>query len=588
MGTDMDDEMAGHVGFDLETLSADSLFTTPKGEFVKLVGIGAHVMNTDAKLDFLAGEGPGLVGCNNFFFDCIALDRHHDIPVEKTIKGGRDLRVAAFQNDPPTSYQTQSGPGFKSYSLDALGERYLGVPKSTSGKELAKEYGGWDHIPADDPRYIQYCGDDVALTEALDRAIPWDEYEEREARVCAITARATLNGFRVDVDGLQARADELAAQSQAGRQMLADTYGFPTHNKQGKEAKAPQRTLEGKAAFESALSSLGFPVGLWPRGKDNSLSLSKETMAFALAHAEKNFESAAPVIRAVSEMNGIRNNAANVLRCVVGDRVHPAFLPFQATGRWSILEPGLTVLKKGVKDSERYFMLPDEPGQYGEEVLVSIDLDQIDIRCVAAHSQDTNLIAILNDPDRDIHQEIADLAGVTRPPAKTLGLGWLYGRTVNGLAKTPGVDLETAQKIDQSMRSQFGQVMAWQRNVRELGEEGVLLDNGFGRHLRVDPERAYTQAPAMLGQGTTRDLIAEGLLDLAKRAPDVINMLRVIVHDEVVASVPKRWATDVAKIIQDCMSREWAPAGKSIPVRITAGQGKPFVFGDRWGQLYEK
>ncbi len=577
------------VPFDLETLSADKLHTAEPGTFVKLAGSGTNVATMldwqSIRTDF---GGAKLVGCNNFFFDCLALDRHHGFPVESTIVGGRDLRIAAFQNDPPTSFQTAHGPGFKSYSLDALGERYLGIPKSILGELLIGKpedggYGSWDNIPADDPRYVQYCRDDVTLTGALDKVIPWDPYEEREARVCAITARATLSGFKVDVAGLQQRAQELADRSAAGRTKLSDEYGFPMVDAKGKPAKAPQRSKLGKAAFEAALTASGFPVDLWPRGRDGSLSLSKETMAFALGHAEKNFPHIADVIRSVSEMNGIRNNAANVLRYVVGDRVHPAFMPFQATGRWSILEPGLTVLKKGSKDSERAFLLPDDDDQ----VLVSIDLDQIDIRCVAAHSQDHNLIDLLNDPARDIHQEVADLAKVSRHAAKSLDLGWLYGRTVNGLAQTPGITRELAVAVDRSMKDQFGTVMEWQRHVRDMGEAGVLLDNGFGRKLRVDPQRAFTQAPGFVGQSTTRDLIAEGLLTLAATAPDVIPMLRLVVHDEIVLSVPRSNAEEIAKIAQDAMTREWAPAGKSRPVRITAGQGKPFVFGETWAALYQ-
>ena len=574
---------AGFVPFDLETLSADELFSSAPGSFVRLVGVGDSVSTSVNGTD-LAGQS--LVGHNSFFFDSLALDRHHGIPVEQTITGGRDLRIAAFQNDPPTSYQTKAGPGFKSYSLDALGERYLGISKSGDGKALAKEFGGWSGIPAEDPRYVQYCRDDVELTRKLDAAIPYDPYEKREASVCAITARSTLSGFRVDVEGLQERSQSLADRSTSGRELLSGAYGFPLTDAKGLPAKAPQRSSAGKAAFEAALSATGFPVGQWPRGKDGSLSLSKETMAFALAHAEKQFPGAADVIRAVSEMNGIRNNAANVLRCLVGDRVHPAFLPFQATGRWSVLDPGLSVLKKGTEDSERAFLLSDEG-----DVLVSIDLDQIDIRCVAAHSQDHSLLEILNDPTRDFHSEVSDMAfgnheGKNRHNAKSLDLGWLYGRTVNGLSQTPGMTRDIAVKVDASMRERFTGVLDWQRSVRETAESGVLLDNGFGRRLRVDPDRAFTQAPGFVGQSTTRDLIAEGLLDLAKRAPEVIPMLRVIVHDEVVASVPREHATEVATLIRDCMTRWWAPAGLSRPVHITAGQGKEFVFGDRWSDLY--
>jgi DNA polymerase-1 len=561
------------IPLDLETGDANDLYQLkPDGRYIRLVGLG-HDINT--YVDRVHDSPRNTVTVNGNLFDFPALDRHAGIPVEQTVPFSRDLRSAAFQHDPPTTYQTKPGPGYKSYSMAALTERYLGEDsKSDAGKALAKEFGGWDRIPVDDPRFTEYLRSDLANTARLDAAIPWDPYEEREAWVATITARCTLNGFRADVEGLTRRVGELADQAEAGRTMLAEQYGFPLVNGAGKPAKAPQRTKEGKRAFEEALTATGFPLERWPRGADGSLSLSKEVMGHAAAHAaDKGMSGALSVIDAVREMNGIRNSAANLLAHVSPDgRARYTFEPFQSTGRWSC---GLTVLKKGVADSERSFLLADEG-----DVLVSIDLDQIDIRGVAAHSQDQNLIAILNDPSRDFHQEVADLAGIPRKPAKTMDLGWLYGRTVNGLAQTPGMTRELAEKVDASMRAQFGRVMQWQYEVRERGGAGLLLDNGFGRRLRCESERAFTQAPALIGQSTTRDLIAEGLLDLARTAPEILPMIRVIVHDEVVASVPRRHAEEVARVIQSCMSRTWKG------VSITAGQGKPFVFAERWGDLY--
>lgn len=578
------DDTERFTPLDIESGSAERLYGPPDPAYIKLVGVdnrtqpGQHV-RAGGKV---TGRTP-YVTVNGSYFDFPALDRHCGIPVEQTIPFSRDLRTAAFQHDPPTSYETKSGPGFKSYSLDALGERYLGVPKSTAGKELATEYGSWDAIPADDPRLAAYCREDLDLTRRLNAAIPWDPYEEREAWVSTITARASLSGFRVDVEGLIQRVAELAAQSDAGRLMLAERYGFPTVNKAGKPAKAPQRTKEGKAAFEAALTDSGFPVHKWPRGADGSLSLAQETMVKAGEHAERrNLPGSKLIIDAVLELNGVRNNAANLLRCVGTDgRVHPQFLPFQATGRWSVAEPGLTVLKKGVEDSERAFLLADEG-----EVLVSIDLDQIDIRAVAAHAQDPALIALLNDPARDIHTEIAELSGVPRKQAKTLDLGWLYGRSANAMAQMPGMTREAAHRVADYMASAFPRVVAYQQETRARGEAGLLLDNGFGRRLRVDPERAYTQSVAMVGQSATRDLIARGLIALARRAPEMLPMLRVIVHDECVFSIPREHAEECARIAQDCLSGPWAPAGASVPVSITAGQGKPFVFSERWHELY--
>lgn len=574
------DDTAHFIPLDIETDDADRLYTTGPGSgFVRLLGIGdgpAEVPRPDTRI------GPTCT-VNGSFFDFPALDRHHGIPVESTIPFSRDLRTAAFQHDPPTSAQTKQGPAHKSYSMAALAERYLGEsPDKDELKRLAREFGGYGAIPVDDPRYLRYLRADLDVTRRLNAAIPWDPYEEREAWVSTVTARTTLNGFRVDTEALGARVAMDTDRAEDGRVRLAEDYGFPLVNEAGKEAKAPQRTKAGKAAFERALTSLGIRVDAWPRGADGSLSLKKEVLEKVADFCERERHPALAVVQAVQMMNGVRNNAANLLRCVSpSGRVHPRFEPFQSTRRWSVQEPGLTVLKKGVADSERNYLVADEG-----DVLVSIDLDQIDIRGAAAHAQDPDLIALLNDGSRDIHTEIAVLSGVPRKQAKTLDLGWLYGRGARAMAEMPGMDLDAAQRVTGYMSGAFPGVTAWQARVREQAGAGILLDNGVGGRLRAEQSRAYTQAPALIGQSTTRELVAEGLLDLARRAPEILPMLRVIVHDELVLSVPKSDKEECARIVQEALSRQWCPPGASVPVNITAGQGKPFVFSERWGDLY--
>lgn len=574
--TAMEDPRDTFTPLDIETGSAHDLYRlAPDPAYVRLIGVG------DDPHSWAPPPRTPTATVNGHFFDFPALDRHCGVPVEATIPFSRDLRVAAFQHDPPTTYETSPGPGFKAYSMDALGERYLGVPKSSLGSELAGEYGGWDHIPAGDPRYAEYLRHDLDLTRRLNAAVPWDPYERREAWVATVTARMSLEGVRVDVSGLRERVAELETRAEAGKALLA-SQGFPLVNEAGKAAKAPQRTKRGKAVFEGALTAAGLDLSRWPRGKDGSLSLAKETLTTVSEWCAERSHPAGPLVDAVLEMNGIRNNAANLLRCVTAEgRVHPQYLPFQSTGRWSVLEPGLTVLKKGVEDSELEFLLPEDG-----HVWITVDADQVDIRSVAAHAQDPALIALLNDPERDIHTEISAMAGVSRKAGKTLDLGWLYGRGAKGMVEnTPGMTRETADAVYGYMQSAFPGVLTWQRTVRDLGSSGVLLGNGWGRRLRVDPERAYTQAPAMIGQSTTRDLIAECLLDIARQAPDVVRMLRVVRHDELVLSVPEADAQEIGRLVRACMSREWAPEGCSIPVRFTAGTG-PVKTARTVGQLY--
>ena len=574
------------VGLDLEAWDAGDLFRhepTVLGPYVRLTGAGPmdDIATGGAEvLERISGTNT-LVGVNLALFDLPALHVHEGIPVESTIPRAHDIRFVAFQDDPPTSWETKPGPHYKHYNLESLCQRYLDDHKSDLGKALAAEYGGWGHIAFHDARYHEYCKDDVEKALRLAEVLPLTDYDRREMEVAAITARATIEGFRVDVPALEHRITEQAAELARGRTMLHEQYGFPTHTKDGKSvSKAPQRTAAGKIAFENAIKATGFPLDQWDRGKDGTLSLGKELMTEALQYAEQEgMADAALIIRSVQDMNGLRSNAANIMRCTVGDRVHPRFEPFQAFGRWSVTEPGLTVLKKSYEDSDRVFMLP-EPGH----VLVSFDADQVDIRCVAYHSQDPGLLAVMQDPERDIHNEVSDLAfGRHDDPfrfhAKSCDLGWLYGRSVNGLAMTPGIEYEAAQRVDDAMRSRFATVPDWQHEVRYRAEGRALLDNGFGRHFRCDEGREYTQAPAGHGQSMTRDVVAEGLLILKREYPELIPLLRLIVHDEIVMSIPEDDVEDVSRAVIKCMTIEKG--------------GVPFTWGRspigrNWGECYRK
>lgn len=125
--------------------------------------------------------------------------------------------------------------------------------------------------------------------------------------------------------------------------------------------------------------------------------------------------------------------------------------------------------------------------------------------------------------------------------------------------------------------------VTWREQVRAQGKAGQLLDNGFGRPLRVDPARSWTQAPALMGQGCARDLMMEGLLRLPA---EVLPMLRAVVHDEIVLPVPVEIVNDVEQAVVASLSFLWAPPGAGRPVQIEAGLGNHR--GSTWGDVYRK
>lgn len=100
-----------------------------------------------------------------------------------------------------------------------------------------------------------------------------------------------------------------------------------------------------------------------------------------------------------------------------------------------------------------------------------------------------------------------------------------------------------------------------------MREQGQILVNAFGRTMRVQPGKEYTQAPAAMGQGTARDLMMEGLL----RLPEwLLPCLRAVVHDEIVLSVPAGRADEAESAVLDALQFLYRLEPEQTPVPILA------------------
>lgn len=573
-------------GMDLETRGPDWLRWSRPEPFITLYGHGNRVdTSSEALCARLRGSGTA-VGHNLYGFDLISLEKHTGLLIEETTGRIRDTRLQAWLADPPTSAETKPGPNHKSYSLDAVAQRVLSRPKDGRGKALAVEYctaakcrhgrsstcNGWENIDPADPRFRAYCADDVGLALQLHRALPWTPYMEREMRVQAIMARMTLNGFRVDEDLLAARIRDGEARKADAVRELGERCGMPLGSASPLATKAGKEWLKG--VYER------FGVVSPPRTPKGALATSTEALRGVAGHPKCPEE-----LRRIIELMGIVTSSRTIYGTirdhVVSGRVHPSIWPSQASGRWSVTEPGLTVVgKNGELAAEREVFLP-EPG----ERIIAVDLGQADARIVAAHAQDPAYIELFG-PGRDVHKEtaIAMMGDAKyRNDCKPISHLANYGGSEKKLISM-GHNPELVYRFFQARAEKFGGLLRWQDRVRSQGEAGEILDNGFGRPMRVQSEFAYTQAPAQVGQGGTRDMMAEGLLELAQRAPEILPMLRAVVHDEVVLSAPEKDTEEVSRIVVDCLSRNWAPEGASIPVHFPADVNGP---GLNWGHAYK-
>lgn len=604
--------------FDIETHSAKERYGMSPQEFFRIGGLlglspqyQPGITDDYAKLTDTLNRAPLIIGHNIWAFDLPALGFPDLLGMARARKVLDTWTLATVLDPPPDSYINAAGnrvflkkpeQAKTYYSLDNLAFQY-GVPgKTHSLKELAKEKGdpeaccGFGTIPVTDPQYRDYLAGDLeanrtVLGQLLGRFTADGrptEYSWREQRVAAILATMSRNGFRLNQDLTRDRIERNRQINQANVDMLIHRYGLPTTNAAGKVATKPIATNAGKEAVLKALYDCGVTPDELPRTKGNQPSLGGEGLQ-AIAKAHPGNARLEQVVSAVAQIQGLRTVYQTALDNVHADGFcHPDIFTLQASGRASLQDPGLTVFgKRGGRHREREIFQPDVlPTESSDfHVLMSADFAQIDARSVAGLSQDYAYMDKF-EGDRDLHMENArtvwgpNATKEHRELAKPIGHGWNYGMGLKKLADIAG--LEIARQFINAMERDHPRLVQWKIEQADAAERYGVLDNGFGRKMKANRDRAWTQGPALMGQGAARDLAFEAML---RMDDSVIRMIKAFIHDELIFSIPVSIAREVRRHVVECMTFEWAPAGASRPIKIIADATD---FGLDWGSLYAK
>jgi DNA polymerase-1 len=619
--------MASTVYFDLEGCSADAVFTHKDSKpYVRLCGAvkddGEKVgITTDPqRLINLLDKADVIVGHNIINYDLMALAKHEGADYDRLCAKAVDTYVVAKTDDPPVSKHAGQWGVKGYYGLDSLAGR-MGVRGKITGDDglvaLALEFGpqtgaredrmkaGFGMIPVNDARYRAYLEQDVRAQRDTSKALPaLTPYLQREMRVAHFQNRMTFSGWRVDEELLAERVEAENRRRTASLEWLHEHCDVPLTELVGhgrgkarvfteEEILSPLGTKVGKQALIKAFAAAGAPY--YPRTASGELALSKDAMGEgsymvgkgakgrlvkAMLNPEAYGRNAAvrEICRHISVVNGTVAKYGEIAKFVVDGRVHASVGGDQASGRWAYVKPSNTNLgKRGGKVIQRAVYLPDEG-----DVLLAIDLDQVDMRAIAAHCQDPAYMALFA-PGMDAHSMIADQVfgrhdGEWRDRAKATGHGWNYGLGLKGMVNS-GIAEEVGAKFISGMERAFPGLMAWRKEIRDQATDGAMLDNGFGRKMRCLPANAYTEAPALMGQGTARDLMAEALLRAIDAIPECITWMRGVVHDECVFSVPADSADEIGARLKEAMTFNWRG------VDITCGLSKP---GTSWADCYRK
>jgi P4 family phage/plasmid primase-like protien len=457
----------------------------------------------------------------------------------------------------PTS--TGSDPGLKQLAGTVLGTSATAPEADKARAHLFKvngwltdtkaitpiERSGWAQVDPACSTMIRYAASDVLDTAALARQLPQPQAEVtgRERAVQRITARVTHRGVRVDRD----QVARLQAEHTPAMHTAADrirTFGV---DNPGSDRQLADR-----------LTTLGVHL---PRTQPSSKFPDGQTsVAAGILEALKGTPGeAGELVAAVLAYRHHETVLSTFLEpyrvlCEQGDgRARPTVYTLGTdTGRMSCVRPNLQQLPRqgGVRAC-----ITADPGH----MLISADFSGVEIRVMAALSQDPELIRQLRD-GVDLHALVAKIAfgenwtKADRYTAKRGVFGWAYGGGIESLARQLGVTPEVMQAIVDALRLIAPDYVRWADEVKRAVRGGATqMPTYAGRVIHLPREFPH-KAPNYCIQGTARELLVDALIawDKTRFGGGVI----LPVHDEIVAVVPEQDAAEATAVLERCMSRE--------------------------------
>ena len=485
-----------------------------------------------------------------------------------------------------------------SFALNSLGFDYLKETKSEAGlKQAAGDFGVhpkkelWK-LPA---MYVgNYAEQDAALTLKLWQhfkiKLRQDDVEsifDLETRLLPVLLGITERGIRFDrdkcertIDNLIKREKELHAMIESQSGISVDIWAAASIAKAFDRLNvAYPKTDTGLPSFtKSFLDECPHPVG-------KMIIEARETNKTHSTFLQPYLNFSAKDGRIHPHINQLRNddggtvsgrlsmNNPNLQQVparhdIIGPMVRGLFLPEEgqlwASNDFSSQEPRLLV---------HYASLLDLPGA---EVMVD---------------------AYKANPDTDFHQMVADMAGIKRKAAKTIGLGLMYGMGVAKLANELDLTHEEAKDLIDTFHKKVpflkGTVNAVMRRIDHPASGGAIRTL-LGRKCRfplwepmqwgVNKALPYEQAVVEYGPRVKRSGTYKGLNRLIQgSAADQTKMAMVAlheageqlllqVHDEIVLSVENRaQAERAAEVMATCVKME-------IPNRVDV------EIGPSWGE----
>ncbi len=471
------------------------------------------------------------------------------------------------------------------HGMDILAENYLNYTPITIETLIGKKGKNQGTMRDLEPRDIlDYAAEDADITFQLKEIFEpqlkeigqLDLLMNVESKLIDVLATIEHNGVCIDSDALAELSKGLGADSLKEQEKIFELAGEEFNIASPKQLGI---ILFEKLALDPKAKKT--KTGQYATGEE---ILSKMAKEHEIASSILNF-------REYQKLKSTYVDALPKMVSTIDNRIHTDYRQaVAATGRLSSNNPNLQNIPIRTERGRevRKAFIPSEGN-----ILFSADYSQIELRIMAAFSQDESMVTAFKN-GIDIHSTTAakvfgvpleEVESSMRRKAKEVNFGLIYGISAFGLANSLGISRGEAKEIVDSYWEQFPAIKEYMDKVVNeardkeyvetiLGRRRYLRDINSRNHtIRGFAERNAVNAPI---QGSAADMIKVAMINIHDwmLKEKLQSKMILQVHDELVFDVVKDELDIITEKVPDFMKHA---IEFDVPLDVEYGTGSNWL-----------
>ncbi|NVK05161.1 MAG: DNA polymerase I [Flavobacteriia bacterium] len=472
------------------------------------------------------------------------------------------------------------------HNMDLLAETYLSYrPVSIEaliGKK-GKSQGSMRDVEVD--KVVEYAGEDADITfqlynkfkPGLDQGGVQKIFSEVETPLVPVLAAMEYEGINIDVDALNSYSKELEKELEELEKSIIEEAGEPFN------IGSPRQL--GEILF-GKMELMEKPK----KTKSGQYSTSEDILAGLV---DKH-----PIVQKIldwRQVGKLKSTYVDALPALVSKktgRIHTTFnQTVAATGRLSSTNPNLQNIpirtERGRK--VRGMFIPRD----SDHILLAADYSQIELRIIAALSNDESMISAFQKGE-DIHAATAakvfdvaldEVTREQRSHAKTVNFGIIYGVSAFGLSQQTNLSRTEAKEVIDAYFRTYPGIRDYIDNQVELAKNQGFVETMLGRRrylkdinsrnavVRGHAERNAVNAPI---QGSAADVIKLAMIKIHHRMIEegLKSKMLLQVHDELVFDARRDELERLEKLVVEEMQ---SAVELDVPLIVETGTGEDWL-----------